>query len=150
MIYCKRDDLPKYTGISNKIDLAIDAIMHLNFAELQMGQNCICDGIYGNRFDYSTQPEESSFYETHIRNADIHLVLSGEEGISIADRGNLKELECHPEEDTISSTGEKDAFLKLTREYVLIVFPGEAHKPKCMLGAKAQAVAKFVVKVPFD
>ena len=147
MIYCKKKDLSRYMGISAKLDDAIRAIVDCDLRSLSMGRNELTADVFGNRFDYVTQPEADMLYETHIRNIDIHLLLSGEEIIVCADQSRLTKVEEKTDRDYIGSEGPWESCVHMTGEAVLIVFPGEAHKAKCRVD-KEQTVEKFVVKVP--
>lgn len=147
MIYCKMKDLSRYMGLSDRLDNAIRAIAACNLSTLSMGRNELAQDVFGNRFDYVTRQEADLLYETHRDNIDIHLLLSGEEYILCADQSKMTIVEEKPDKDYIGSRGEWESCVKMTAEDVLIVFPGEAHKVKCMV-EKEQKVEKFVVKVP--
>lgn len=147
MIYCKKKDLIRFLGLSSQMDAAICAIQNCDLSALHQGRNELSDGIYGNRFDYVTQMETCMLYENHVHYADIHLLLSGCECIMIADHSVLTRVEERPDEDYIGLKGIWESCVKMTNEDVLIVLPGEAHKPKCILKCP-QKVEKFVVKVP--
>ena len=147
MIYCKMKDLSQYMGLSEKLDHAIRAITACDLSTLSMGRNELTQDVFGNRFDYVTQQEADLLYETHRENIDIHLLLSGEKFILCADQSKMTVVEEKPDKDYIGSHGEWESRVKMTAADVLIVFPGEAHKVKCMV-EKEQKVEKFVVKVP--
>lgn len=148
MIYCKKKDLPQYLGLSAEMDHAIRAIGECDLSKLSMGRNELGGEVFGNRFDYETQPEENMLYETHTAYVDIHLLLSGEEYFVSADLASHEKMEEKPEKDYIGSRGPWEACVKLTPEDAIIVLPGEAHKAKCMIDQPVK-VEKFVVKVPF-
>lgn len=147
MIYCRKKDLSKYIGMNEALDEAIRAILDCDLHSLSMGRNELTARIFGNRFDYVTQPEADMLYETHVTNVDIHLLLSGEEFIVCADQSAVTVVEEKLDKDYIGSRGQWESCVKMTPEDVLIVFPGEAHKAKCMIDSAVQ-VEKFVVKVP--
>lgn len=149
MIYCKRGQLSSYAGLSAMMERAVSAIGACDLQNLQPGKNELCEGISGNRFGYETLSEDSMLYETHVKYIDVHLLLSGEEYAAVADVETLTEVERRPESDYIGSQGSKQALVHLTPETVLVVFPGEAHKPRCAVAQPAR-VEKFVVKVPVD
>lgn len=148
MIFCKKADLSTYLGLSAQVDQAIRFLLGPDAGRLAMGRNEISgdDGVYANRFDYETQPEESLLFETHIEYADLHLLLSGRETIYIAQEESLKRLECRESEDYIGSDGAWQCACRMTPEDVLFVFPGEAHKVKCVHEAPCR-VEKLVVKI---
>ena len=148
MIYCKKDELTRYMGLSETLDQAILFVLNLDRQSLQMGRNEISgdDAVYANRFDYETQAAEKLLFETHIQYVDAHVLLSGQEMIYVAANTALQERECREAEDYIGSDGEWQSACKMTPDDVLIVFPGEAHKVKCALQAPCK-VEKLVVKI---
>ena len=148
MIYCKKKDLSKYLGLSSELDQAIRAVLACDLSALSMGRNELGGEIYGNRFDYETQPEETVLFETHVQYTDIHLLVSGEEYFVTADLASQEVVEKDLEKDFIGSNGQWEARVRMTPEDACIVLPGEAHKAKCMIDSPAK-VEKFVVKVPF-
>ena len=42
--------------------------------------------VYATRFTYETIPAEESFFEAHRKYLDIHIMVSGSEGVEIARR----------------------------------------------------------------
>ncbi len=147
MIYCKKNELKRYFGLSEHMDTAIRFLLENNLNALQTGRNEINDTVYANRFDYETRPEEGQLFETHIRYTDIHMVLSGRELIMASDEASLHETSGDENADYIASDGDWQCRFRLSTDDVLIVFPGEAHKVKCADGAPC-FVKKLVVKVP--
>ncbi len=147
MIYCKKNELKRYLGLSEHMDTAIRFLLENDLNALQAGRNEISDTAYANRFDYETLSEEGQLFETHIKYADIHMVLSGRERIMAADEASLHETSRDEDADYIASDGDWQCRFRLSADDVLIVFPGEAHKVKCADGAPC-FVKKLVVKVP--
>ena len=147
MIFCKREALSRYLGLSEGMDAAIRFILGSDLNALPPGRNEISGLVYANRFDYVTQPEEGLPYETHLREIDVHLPLSGREMILVSDADALEETERHEDADYFLSRGPWQCRVAMTPEDALIVFPGEAHKVKC-IADKSCPVKKLVVKVP--
>lgn len=93
-------------------------------------------------------------FETHVRFADLHCVLSGREGYEVADVSGL--VPTAPYEASgdcaffADGKGPKHA-LVLEAGCATVFLPGEAHKTKVDLGfAREAVVRKAVVKIPFD
>ena len=147
MIFCKRKDLSRYLGMSETLDEAIRAMESCDLRSLSMGRNELTGRIFGNRFDYETLSEEDMLFETHAVNIDIHFLLSGEERILCADLSVQTVVEEKPDKDYTGSRGPWESCAKMTADDVLIVFPGEAHKARCLID-EARKVEKFVLKVP--
>jgi YhcH/YjgK/YiaL family protein len=82
MIYTKRKNLDRYLGISPEMDTAIRYLQSADLRTLVKGRNEIDgDNVFVNRFDYQTMPQAQAIWEGHIRYADIHVLLSGNEKI---------------------------------------------------------------------
>lgn len=149
MIYCKINDLHRYLGLSERLDKAIRYICAR--PEVHIGRNEISgdSSVYANRFDYETKPCDAELFETHLRYADIHVLLSGQEMIYAASLDSLAQTEAREADDFIGAQGAWQSAFKMTPSRILIVFPGEAHKTQCALGTPC-AVEKLVVKILMD
>ena len=92
MIFCKLEQLGRYRGLSQHLDTAIHFLEEGGASRLTMGRNEV-DGeaVYVNRFGYDTAAE--AITEGHIRYIDVHLVLSGQEQIGVADVSTLEEID---------------------------------------------------------
>ncbi|NMD37628.1 MAG: DUF386 family protein [Christensenellaceae bacterium] len=147
MIFCKKSNLNKYSGINKNLDTAIQFIISTPLAELAMGRNAV-DGenVFINRFDYETKEASSLLYESHLKYADLHLILSGQEKILVAPQDSLNFVEENKLEDYVGLQGEERAAFNMDESFALIVFPHEAHKVKCIWD-KPAFVKKAVVKI---
>ena len=146
MIYTKRKDLARYLGLSSSLDAAIDHLLHTDLRQLVKGRNEIDgDRAFVNRFDYQTMPADQAIWEGHAKYADIHVLLSGHERIGVANTSDLKMTVQKPEEDFIGYEGEVQAWLPMTTEDILIVYPEDAHMVKVM-DAQSTLVEKACYK----
>ena len=107
----------------------------------------IGDKVIANVQEYTTEPKETRFFETHKLYFDIQYMVTGDEmfGVCKAEGLVLKEaIEANDlyfyEEPAMS--GE----VLLKEGDLIVVAPEDAHKPRCAAGAPA-AVKKVVVKV---
>ena len=148
MIFCKLEQLGRYRGLSQHLDTAIHFLEEGGSSRLTMGRNEV-DGeaVYVNRFAYDTAAE--AITEGHIRYVDVHLVLSGQEQIGVADVSTLEEIERREEEDCILFSGPFQSLCVMKPGDVLITFPEDAHSPKRQNGAPCH-VEKAVIKVLWD
>lgn len=151
MIYCARADLSRYLGISPELDAALRFAQGAEGSRLVPGRNEVPgnEGVYANCFTYTTQPAEGMLFESHIRFADLHLALSGEEMIQTAKQDQLTEQEARREEDYIGLSGPHESLVRLGPSDALLVFPGEAHKVRCAWGTPYE-VRKLVIKIPVE
>ena len=145
MIFCKLEQLSRYKGLSKHLDTAIRFLEEGGASRLTMGCNEV-DGeaVYVNRFDYDTA--EEAITEGHIRYIDVHVVLSGQEQIGVADVSTLQEVERREEEDYIGFSGPFQCMCVMKPRDVLITFPEDAHSPKRQNGGPCH-VEKAVIKV---
>lgn len=148
MIFCKLDQLGRYRGLSRHLDTAIRFLEEGGASRLAMGRNEV-DGeaVYVNRFDYDTA--EEAITEGHLRYIDVHVVLSGQEEIGVADVSTLREVERKEEEDYILFSGPSQCVCVMKPGDVLITFPEDAHSPKRRNGPPCH-VEKAVIKVLND
>lgn len=147
MIYTDFANVKRYLGMSETLDTAIHYLLDHSLAELSMGRNDVDgDAVYINRFDYTTIPEEQAFYEAHLDYADIHVLLSGEEIIKVADIHTLSEFERDLSSDYVGYHGTEESACVMNPEKILIVFPEDAHMVKLHHGGE-HSVEKAVVKV---
>ena len=150
MIFCAKRALACYHGLHPNLDRAIDELANCDLAQLPMGITEL-DGerVFFNRFDYVTDDSENALFETHLRYADIHLLLSGEEEIAVAHAQAHTEEERDETRDYIGTRGERECNCVMQPHKALIVFPGEAHRSGQMRGEPC-AVQKVVCKVLMD
>lgn len=147
MIYAKKKDLNRYMGLSREMDTAIRYLQTADLRSLQKGRNEIDgDNVFVNRFDYQTMPQENAIWEGHIRYADIHVLLSGNEKIGVSNVNMLTETVRKPDEDFVGFEGAVQSWCPMTTEDILIVFPEDIHMVKVMDG-ESTLVEKACFKV---
>jgi len=147
MIYTKRKNLDRYLGQSESLDTAIRYLQTADLTQLHKGRNEVDgDNVFINRFDYQTMTEEEAIWEGHIRYADIHVLLSGNEKIGVTNVDLLTETVRKPQEDFVGFEGPVLSWFPMTTEDILIVFPEDIHMVKVMDG-DATLVEKACFKV---
>lgn len=145
MILAKNQDALQYLGCNPNLDAALRRLS-LGLDGLEPGHyDMDGDNVWLNCFDYETIPEEESFYESHERFGDIHIMLRGAEKVCISHPAELEEYERIPENDFIASRGEAEHTLILRPGTFLVVFPGDAHKIKMQVDGP-EPVRKAVFK----
>lgn len=146
MIYVKRAHLDRYLGLCPALDTAIRHLAQADLAELAPGRNEVDgDGVYINRLDYTTIPEERAAWEGHARYGDIHIMIEGQERIGVSDAAELTQTVRRDEEDFLGFEGPVRVWYPMQEGDVLIVFPEDAHMVKVQLG-DAMPVSRAVVK----
>lgn len=147
MIYTKKKNLHRYLGLSPELDTAIRYIQTADLRSLAKGRNEIDgDRVFVNRFDYQTMPQEQAIWEGHIRYADIHVLLSGNEKIGVTHVDLLTETVRKPDEDYVGFEGDVLSWCPMTADDILIVFPEDIHMVKVMDGGSV-LVEKACFKV---
>ena len=146
MIFCKKGDLKRYLGLDATLDEGIRYVLTQDPLAFAPGKQEISgDDLYANRISLLTVPESELIFEAHKTYTDIHVILSGTERILCADAASLDRVEADESKDYTGLEGKAVCEFILSAGDILIVFPNEAHKVKCMADKPAQ-VEKLVVK----
>jgi len=150
MILAKNDKARDYLGLSKELDLALEHINEAFLSSLGQERVDIVPGeIWCTKFSYDTISDDDSFFESHEKFLDIHIMLDGSERVEIASPAGLEQFDSVPENDFYAYRGRGDQSLILSPGSFLVVFPDDAHKLKMHCGAPA-TVTKAVFKVRFN
>ena len=106
------------------------------------------DRIYALVSSYDSHPSAERRFEAHRRNADVQWIATGAERILHAPAAELTVVEPYDAESDLVFFADPPAsssFLFRPGD-IAVFFPGDAHKPGCMAGAR-DAVRKVVVKI---
>ena len=151
MIVAKNTNAANYKGFSPLLDRALD-LLTPEFLESVGTVTVHVDGdkLYATRNLFDTAPQEETFFESHKRYLDIHVVVRGEERMEIADPADLTldEAKSNPEGDFYAFT-EKSAEhqdLILTPGSFLVAFPDDAHRCRGQVKGVSH-VEKIVFKI---
>ena len=122
MIYTKIKNIETYLGISKNLDTAIRFLREYDLNDLGKGKTVIDqDEVFVNHFCYQTVEEKDASWEGHIRYADMHILLSGNEG-------------------------KVTTWVLMDNAKVLIVFPEDVHMVK-VKNTENSDVDKLVFKI---
>ncbi|MBR2430156.1 YhcH/YjgK/YiaL family protein [bacterium] len=147
MIKDKIINAKKYYGISENIKRGLQWLENQDLNNLSNGKYEIDgDKIFSTVQTYETKTE--AMYEAHRNYIDIQYVVSGVEKIGVTDISNCNtSIEYSKEKDIefFNNLGNED-FFTLPKDYFLILYPNEAHKPSITNDNKS-IVKKVVVKV---
>ena len=147
MIYAKNTDALTYLGIHADLDMALERINDRFLSGVGCERQELKGGdVYVTRFTYETVPEEESFFEAHRNYLDIHIMLSGSEGVEIAPPAELTEFDRAEANDFYAYRGPASYRLSLSPGDFLVVFPNDAHRIKMSL-EQPETVTKVVFKV---
>ncbi|AJI96711.1 hypothetical protein BD65_956 [Yersinia ruckeri] len=106
------------------------------------------DDIFMNVMAFEAQPGESKKAEMHHTYADVQLLIEGIEGIEYSTQTPVEHLEPYHAEDDyqlMAAIPDKSQLCMLPGMFA-VFFPGEPHKPGCLL-AGSGSIKKAVVKV---
>ncbi len=147
MIYCRINDLQKYSSYSKNMEKAIKYILTHDLNHLPFGKTNI-DGerIFINKSKCETKLPEYQRYESHRQYIDIQIDFDGDECIYL-NNGNCNCVETYKQEEDFAlySFSKPDVILNLNKNYCAIIFPEEIHMP-CVRNT-TDFVIKCVVKV---
>lgn len=98
---------------------------------------------------YVPKPAAENKFETHKVYADIQVVLEGREMMQVVPNNELQPLtEYHAENDYQFYRAERNiSSLIVERNTFVVFFPGEAHRPSCLVDKNDGEVYKMVFKV---
>ena len=137
----------KYFGIDERLEKIFSALGALNeeSAVGSMEYDGFRIGVSEcETFDKAEDGGERSF-EAHRKYADIHYVISGDEGMGYADIDSLEPLtEYNDDQDYQLLHGEVNS-IHLRKGDFCLVFPEDAHIPQMTAGS-AKHLKKAVVK----
>lgn len=145
MIYDRLVNAGKYLGISENLDLALNYIIG-NLETMPAEIELKGSDVRAFHCEYETVPDAEGFFEAHDRFADIQIMRSGCERVAVSSVNCLHIDESQPENDFWRMSGPEEVNIVLRPDSFLIVFPGDAHKLKLMLGTP-ETVTKAVFKV---
>ena len=151
MIVARNADAANYKGFSPLLDRALDLLTPEFLASVGT-ETVHMDGdkLYATRNIFDTAPDSETFFESHKRYLDIHVVTKGEERMEVADPKTLTVdgEKSRPEGDFYAYT-EKSAehqTLILKPGTFLVAFPDDAHRCKGQVDGSSH-VEKVVFKI---
>lgn len=150
MIYCRINDLEKYSSYSKNMEKAINYILTHNLNDLPFGKTNIDDEtIYINKSNVELKKSDSLKYESHKKYIDIQIDLDGDESIYI-NNGTCDCIKTYKEVEDFALYGfsNPDLIINLDKNCCAIIFPNEIHMP--CIKHKAKSIIKCVIKVLDD
>lgn len=152
MIVDRIENAHLYAGIGKRIAKALETIKNTDFTKKQDGRYDIdADNLYYLVQRYTTEPMEKGRTEAHEKYIDIQYLAEGKEMMGYC---LLEELEVdtpyNEQKDIIFYKQPKDiGRIHLLPGVFAILFPQDAHCPKCQLDGPTD-VLKVVVKVKIN
>lgn len=150
MIYDSLKNAGRYACLSENFRRAFDYLCTNDLTGLPAGRyNIHGDDVYLMIQEPALKPWREGRWEAHRRYADIQLVLEGCEriGYCIVDESTDIEMPYVSENDTLFYTGIDGSSAIVNPGEMMVLFPGDAHRPCVQPAEKADPVRKAVVKV---
>lgn len=139
-----------YERLTRNMPHAFAFLRRADLPTLPLGRHDLAgDAAYAVVHEYPTKPAGECIWEGHRRYIDVQYILSGVEGITVADITRMRPLaDYDPARDFQPFEGAGD-LLSLHAGFYAIFFPHDIHQPAVALGHPA-VVRKVVVKVRVD
>lgn len=145
MILGKNREAAAYRGLHPRLDRALECLTDEFLTSVGTETRKLeGEALYVTRFDYDTAPFEETFFESHKRYLDIHVMVKGSERVDIAHPEGLTLYENKG--DFYGYRGDAEQSVILRPGDFLVVFPGDAHRLKIAVD-QPEAVSKVVFKI---
>lgn len=145
-IQCSITDAARYRDLSPAFARAIDWLMEHNPADVAPGRYDIGLGVTVNCEEPRLRSASNARLEAHRRYADIHVPISGPEGVGMADIGSLScpTADYDADRDIIFFADSYSDVTEIIPGEMLILFPEDAHAPNIGEGPHR----KLCIKIP--
>lgn len=126
-------------------------------AGLPDGRYELEDGVFAQIKEVTAKAKDGPRYEYHVRYADIQCVLDGEEMIYVRPTEGLAVADDKLEEKDVAyfsepADGDGELSLVMRPGFFVLLYPEDAHKPECAVGAAdlGKAHRKIIFKIPMN
>lgn len=146
MIIDKIENGKLYTGLSSRIDKALDYINKTDLVNTEIGKYEIeGDNVFALVQEYTSKNPEDARLESHFEHIDIQYIITGEEMMGLGILTNQVPHTVIDEKDVAFYPNDSTPF-KLDEGMFAILFPNDLHCPgmKCNENSK---VKKLVIKI---
>lgn len=121
-------------------------------SNVALGKYYLNDGVFYNIEVYKSSEKRGKRYESHKGYYDIHIIIEGQEIISVRDISELQISESYDaNRDVMFYTGDdkgKDVVMKPGK--ALVLEPFDAHMPGLSVeSGRIDSVKKVVIKIPY-
>ncbi len=152
MIVDKIENAHLYVNLSENIAKALEILKSTDFAEKKDGRYDVDgDNLYYFVQRYETRPLSQCKLEAHKNYIDIQFVADGEELLGYCPLENLETREPYNQAKDVAlyKVPARITLVNLQPGMFCLLFPQDAHMPKCQLDAPSN-VLKVVVKVKIN
>ena len=137
-----------------KISQSIDYVRENINIDSSAGKYDIAgDNAWVMVFDTTTRAIAEALPEYHDKYLDVQIVLSGQEGMAFSlkpPHTEMVENKLADNDIAFIKTPVDESIIIMNEGDFIIFYPGEVHKPLCMLNGRQAAVKKAVIKIARD
>ncbi len=150
MIFTNLNDKFKNNSLAKKIQQCINYTVDNKLSEFELGSYKIegTDIKFGIN-EYNTKSVEESFWETHLQNIDVQIVLKGHENILLNNSKNLLKTSIDVDRDLVMYEGEELFRVPMNEGDMLVLYTEDAHMPGIKID-ESTLVKKVVFKINKD
>ncbi|AIR66522.1 YhcH/YjgK/YiaL family protein [Cedecea neteri] len=154
MIVGNINELGLNPWLSPKITEALDYVLKNINADSPAGKyDIVGENVWVMVIEGNTRLAAEALPEYHEKYLDIQIVLAGQEGMAFS----LKPPHTEVIEDKLAGsdiafikTPDDETMITMNAADFIIFYPGEVHKPLCVLNGNVTSVKKAVIKIAKD
>lgn len=154
MIVGNINELRLNPWLPSKINASLDYVLeNINADSLAGKYEIDGESAWVMVIEGNTRPAAEALPEYHEKYLDVQIVLTGQEGMAFSLRPPHTEvMEDKLVESDIAfiKTPDDETMLTMNAGDFIIFYPGEVHKPLCMLNDNVSSVKKAVIKIAKD
>jgi biofilm protein TabA len=146
MIIDKIKNLDRYVDLVKGLDKVVECLTEEGKIDREKLEASDVVSMYNQG---TSRPKDEPAFEAHRKNADLMLILSGQEEMEFLAEEDMVETVPYDEEKDIRFFKGRGWPVRalIPEDYFYIVFPGEGHKP-CVHYRDSYSFEKYVVKLP--
>lgn len=151
MIFDTVKNMNYYVKMMPELGTIQKFLLELNLDELEMKRYDLDgDNLFVSPATYFPKEHEGAEYESHVKYADVQVVLKGREYIGVAPLEDCTVTKPFEDGGDIAFyTSEKGSLCLVEAGYFLLLYPQDAHMP-CLKVEDGEEVTKLVFKVRIE
>ena len=150
MIVTDCEYMDRQVPMTTLLQKALDFLRRPDLGGLPDGRTDIeGDSVFALVQRYETKATQAPTFENHLKYIDVQYLVSGEEVVGWAPVGAMSVTAAYDADVDIcfgTVAAGKWTPVRLEAGHLMVLWPEDAHAPKCAAGAAAQ-VMKIVIKV---
>ncbi|AGH82466.1 hypothetical protein PCNPT3_12650 [Psychromonas sp. CNPT3] len=149
MILGHRNDEALYKLLPSALQSALDFLNKTDLKALSLGRHEIQgEDIFANVMSFDSVPASQKEAEVHQQYIDLQCLISGEEKIEFGLAAHYELSQAYDKENDFALVVniENKSEVVLCADMFAVFFPGQPHKPGCIVTEKAN-IKKIVVKI---